>query len=171
MRRLLHKKKGYTLIELLVYVVIFSIVAAVVINGIILSMTSFATARVHRKLASAGLDTLERMTRETREALAVDAAGSTLDVSPGVLSLTVRDDEGDIVTQTWSIVDNALTLTEDSVVLGSVLDEDVAVINFVVREISTARSTAVKIELTLEHTVKVSQTVDFFTTVGLRGSY
>lgn len=167
-----HKQlnKGYNLVEVIVYVAIFAIISIVVINGILISMSSFIAARSNRALANAGFDVMERMSREIRGAISVEPTGTTTGSHPGSLVLHTLDEVGDPATVSFNVVSDIVMLSENGVLSGDLFDDDIKVTNLVFTEITTAQGVAVKVELTLEH-IASAQSEDFYNTVALRGSY
>src|SRR5947207_2763724 len=82
-----HKKSGFSLVEMLVYISILSIVSLLVIHTILSFAKSYRELGVLRVVEHSGMDSMERMTREIRAATSITAANSTLGASPGVLIL------------------------------------------------------------------------------------
>jgi type II secretory pathway pseudopilin PulG len=167
MKTRLQKQKGYTLIEIIVYLAIFTATSILVINSFVLVISSFNMTRINRDILEAGSNVMERISREIRQATAVDIAGSTFGTSPGVLSLT-----------TGSTIDNFM-VSSGSVAFyksGSIVDSlfgtNITVTSLIFRHIVTAEGEAVKIELTLQDTRgAVSKSVNFYNTIIVRGGY
>lgn len=171
MRFFLNKtgNRGYTLIEIIVYIAIFGIVALVVINGIIVSMRTFVAARENRILARTSVDMMERMSREIRAATSIEPLSSTLDMSPGTLGVYTIEDEDTTLIE-FDLDNGSLILSEDSAEIGSLSTDNITVTSLVFREITTTQGTAVRIEMTIESSI-TGKSIDLYNTVGLRGSY
>jgi Tfp pilus assembly protein PilW len=140
--------KGYSLIELLVYVSLFVLISIVIIQSLIFTMKTYANARAYRTLQQNGELVMERITREIRQASAVSTGSSTFGSSPGTLSLSGEDSVGTPYTATVSVSGGSVQLATSSV--GSTLSStEVTVSNLTFWNITTATSSAIKIELTL----------------------
>ena len=59
-------KKGYSLVEILVYLAIFTALSVLVINSFILALASFSASRTNRDLLEGGATAMERMSREIK---------------------------------------------------------------------------------------------------------
>jgi len=158
------------MIETLVYLTIFAIFSVVVVQGVVVSMRSFTTARVHRLLAQSSVDVFERMTREIQSGASVDLNTSIFDINPGILAIqSLQNDVS--TTKTFSVSSSTISLDQDGASLGNLLSDDVDVTNLVFRHGTTAASEFVKIEMTLETNLRDQTSADFYNTIILRGSY
>ncbi len=84
-----HKKEdGYTLVEMVVYVTLLSIISLVITNTLVSFSTSYRTFRALAIVDKSGIDAMERITRDIRGATDVDSANSIFGTSPGVLTLS-----------------------------------------------------------------------------------
>lgn len=166
-----HSRSGFTIVELLVYVFLLALVSLVVINTLITMTRSFAESRSNRDLLDAGTTAMERMSREVRGALSVDTGNSAFDSSPGVLQL---NGSGTVKVIKFSVSGSPaqLQLTEDGTVTGALTNPNVAVTSLIFRNITTAQSSAIKIEMTLQDQRGTNgRTENFYDTVILRGAY
>lgn len=165
-------KKGYSIIEILVYLAIFTAVSILVINSFIVILSSFNTTNMNRKLLESGSVVMERMSREIRQASTVDIVNSTLGSSPGVLQLNSTDGSDNPMVMKFAVVGQALNIYRDGDSLGNLLDQNVSVTSLIFRRISTTNSEAVKIEMTLFYSKgQISKSVNFYDTIILRGGY
>lgn len=164
--------KGFTLIEMVVYVAVLGALAVLAINSLLIMTGTYANLRASRDLNTSATAVLERMTREIRSAYAVDA-GSVLNVHPSDLILDTKDASGNSTTVEFYLdTDNLIKVKEGGVARGPLMASSASVSNFVARSISGANSKAVKIELTMTATRGTKlKTRNFYTTVVLRGSY
>lgn len=92
-------QRAFTLIEILMYVAILTIVGVLVAETILPIITTFGKASTLRSLNDQGTRIIERLTREIRLAHGVDRNASTLEPSPGVLTLrtvVAHDDQTQI---------------------------------------------------------------------------
>jgi Tfp pilus assembly protein PilW len=164
-------KSGFSIIELMVYISVFTFISILVINMFISVSSAFVEIKSNHELARSGSALLEKMTREIKWANTIDAS-STLGTAPSTLILNGTNSSGIARSVTFSVINGKVNFTEDAVDSGSLLTSSVTVDSFLVREITTTTSSAVKIEATLTFTrANSSRTETFYSTVALRGGY
>ncbi len=163
--------KGYTLVEAIIYIAILAILSIVFISLLFTMTQSYTKFRLERDLASSASLGLERLARETRQAKSIDLA-STLGSHPGRLFLNTTDSAGAATTIDFYLLDSTLMVKPGSAMAASTTAARVKVDNLVFRQINTAESSAVKIEMTLSSSRgQISRTAKFYATAVLRGSY
>lgn len=166
-------KKGFTLIEIIIYVGILGIISVFVINTILITSTAFAKSRVKRNLNTQAGEAVERILRETRLASSVNVGSSVLGSNPGklVLNTVVSPSNNTAITREFFLSGSILVLRES----GSAdihLTSEIDVTNLVFRRITTANSEAVRIEMAAENGfAKTESSANFYGTAILRGSY
>lgn len=132
------KSRGFTLIETLLYMVIFALISSIAIASLGGMSKALNSLRSTRGSTDAILVSFERMVREIRSAESVDTAGSTLGSNPGTLTLNTGIkfflSSGRLMVQEG--VAGASALTPSSVSFSSL----------VFRKIKTRSSEGVKIE-------------------------
>lgn len=164
--------KGFSLVEMMIYACILSVLTIVAINAVFSSVRSFAEFRVARDLSSSAASLLERMTREIRVAHGVDWAQSTLGSNPGRLTLLTKDFGGTDTTVEFYEESGALKIKEGGVAMGALTSSGTTITNFVARSFSNSNSTAIKAEIGLSVThAGISKSGNYQTTILLRGSY
>ena len=162
---------GYSIVEIIVYLAIFTALTILVMNSFRVIMTSFNTTNMNRQLLESGSIVIERMSREIRQAQSINIANSSLGSSPGVLQLngvnTVDNAKFAVVGQALNLYKGAtLTLS------GNLLGQNVSITNLIFRRISTINSEAVKVEMTLQYSKGQSiKSENFYDTIVLRGGY
>lgn len=167
-----HSSRGYTLVEMLVYVAILSFLMVVLIGSIVVIINSFTRVRVVRAVAEVGGGALERIVREIRQASAITTAGSAFDSSPGVLQLATTDSNGDDTAIVFALSGNDLTIQEGVNATSTLLGGPVYVSSLIFRQLSTTTASGVKIELSLaDERLPGMSPITFYTTAVLRGSY
>lgn len=160
---------GFTLIEVLIYVAILGIISVAVITASVTIMSSFNKTKVTRNILESGNNSLERMTREVRQAASVDIVNSSLGSHPGVLVLNSTDSVGGPRVVKFVIENGDLNIYQNSVLTGNLLNQNISISNLIFRRISTGEGEALKIEMTLSSNGGVSE--KFYDTVILRGGY
>lgn len=172
MTRSKYFKKGFSLVEMVIYAVILSILTIVTINSTFSIVRSFTEFRVARDLNSSASSLVERVTREIRTAHGIDGAQSTFDASPGRLTLLTKDSGGADTTVEFYVENGILKIKEGGVAMGALISSSTAVTNFVVRSLSNPKSSAIKTELGLTATRGgISKSGNFYSTILLRGGY
>lgn len=166
--------RGFTLIELVVYIALLATVSLVVVNSVLILNRALASFRLERRLTTSAETAMGRIARELR--LAGDVyASSTLGVSPGVLSLVSRESEEDAAMKDVMIytANNSLMLRRATGSPAVLTGDGVAVMSLVFRQINNGTiSKGMKVELTLNASAgSASTTKNYYTTVVLRGSY
>lgn len=165
-------KRGFSLIEAVVYIAMLSAVL-VLFAGIVLAVSgSYAKHAVLRSMDVAGITAMERMTREIRGASSVDAAGSTLGVTPGVLSLNRALPAGGSSKISFQVTGQNIQVKVDNADQGTLLPPEVTVSSLIFRQIDSGKSQAVKIEMSLAGSIgNATSSGSYYSTVILRGSY
>lgn len=162
------RTKGFTLIEVIVYIAVLGIVSIAIISSSMTVNSSFNRTRITRDLLESGNNSMERIVREIRQANSVDIANSTLGSNPGVLVLNGKDSGGSNRIVKFSVLSGALNIYENNTLLDNLLNQNVTISNLIFRRISTGTGEAVKIEMTLTNN---SVSEKFYDTVILRGGY
>lgn len=164
--------KGFSLIEMVIYACVLSVLTIVAVNAVFFSVRSFAEFRVSRDLNSSATSLLERMTREIRAAHGIDGVQSALGSNPGRLTLLTKDSVGDDIIVEFYAENGAFKIKEGGVAMGALTSNGTALTNFVVRSFSNSNSTAIKAEIGLSATrAGVSKSGNYYTTIILRGGY
>ena len=174
-RALLEKSRypirGFSLVEMLFYVVILSFALLIVTETLIILTRSFGSLRATQRIEQEGGFLLERMVREIRDATSVDAS-SSLGTHPGKLVLISTTALGTPKTVEFYLDAGRVHLKEDGVVIGALSSEQTTITNLIFKKITTARSEGVKIEMTVgSGTGRFSRSENLLTTAVLRDSY
>lgn len=166
------KHNGYSVMEIIVYIAIFSFFSITVINSFSAVLGSLSQSRTDRDLLESGSTVMERITREIRQATSVDVVNSTLSSTPGVLQLNSTNSGGSAMIIKFITSSGALNLYQDGALVGNLLGQNISVTSLIFRRITLTNGEAVKVELTLQDTrSKTSRSENFYSTIVLRGSY
>lgn len=164
---LIKKQKGFSLLEMLIYVAILAFLMVTVVATLITMTRSYSILKVSKNLNHAAIVSLERMTREIRGASSVVVGQSTLDASPGRLYLQVGTD-----TTEFYLDAGMLKVNVNGVYQGPLTTADVAINSLIFTLSTTTESEAIKIDLMMESGVNERHKREQFqSTVVLRGSY
>jgi len=160
-------KKGFSIVEIMVYLAIFTALSILVINSFIVVLSSFNTTNMNRKLLESGIVSMERISREIRQAESVDASSTQT-----MLVLNSHDDSGTDMIIKFIEEDGRLDLYKNDILQGNLLGQNLSITDLIFNRITTTVSQAVKIKITLQysggHNIKIE---NFYDTVILRGSY
>jgi len=167
-------KKGFSLIEMIVYVAIVALIFIVVMQTVLIISTSWGNARAKRNVINHGGAALERMIREIRLADSVDVSGSTLGTNPGRLRLnTIVSPSDTSATTREFFLSASTTMMAEGVLPDTELTAGVRVTNLTFYYIDNGDiSEAVRVEMTVEDGVgRFEQSENFYGTAVLRRSY
>src|SRR3989344_3109229 len=140
--------RGYTLLEIVVYVSILAVVAVLVVGSILSIYQAFAKTRVERRLALNGDVALETIIRDVRAAESFDAGISVFGTNPGVLQINIGGPTENLTSS------------------------DVSVTNLIFYATSTDNSKMIRVEFTLEAgSGKFQKTKNFYGSAVMRGAY
>ncbi len=163
------KKSGFSLIEMVIYVSILSVISIFIVNMLISLTSTYRTVVALRSAENSGILAMERMSRDIRASTSINLGQSTLANSPGVLTLITTS--GVISTTTKYYVDQGMLKVDvNGVYLGPLSLFNATVTNLVFRVIDSGVSQAVKVDMTVQGTTgTVTKTKTFHSTVILKG--
>ncbi len=166
-----NKKKGFSIAEILIYITILVFMLTVVINILFTILKSQRSFNASKSVESSALVSMERITREIREAQSINTSSSTLAVHPGLLTLESTDTNGNPRTVKFSLVNNKLNLEENGIGQGALTRLDSKVTRLVFTSIVSTSSRAVRTEITIESGTSTNyRSGKFYSTTILRGS-
>ncbi|MEK7538647.1 MAG: type II secretion system protein [Patescibacteria group bacterium] len=84
-------KKGFTLVETLIYIAFMVIFSGLVVQSLLVLTNGFYTLRAQRALNHSANTAIERILRETRNAYGIDYANSNFHIPPHKLVLLKKD--------------------------------------------------------------------------------
>ncbi|MFA6227347.1 MAG: hypothetical protein WC631_02645 [Candidatus Paceibacterota bacterium] len=171
----LKNNTGFALAEMIVYVAIMTVITAVLVQSIITVVKSNKQSFASNSIKDSAITSLEKMTREIRNAESIDLVNSSLNVTNGILQINSKDSSGNPEIIRFYLQSNILMINASSSIntlFGPLTSNNIKVSNLKFIPIITPVSSAVKIEMTLENNGKdFVKTEDFYSTVILRGSY
>ena len=165
-------KKGFSVLEMVVYVVILSIIFVIVVNTLLVIVRSYSFVKVSIDINSSATISMERMVQEIRRSLSIDDTLTILDSNPGRLVLNSTDSMGTPTTFDFYLDSGSLKLDQGGVLTGSLTKDNATVSNLIFRKITTGESEAIKIEMQIDASSgNTSKSEAFQNTAVLRGSY
>jgi len=168
-----NRKKGFSLVEMMFYIGLLTILLLVVINLVLSAGSTYNNVKVSKNLDSSAVSSMEMMTRIIRGAINVNAARSVLNSDPGDLMLVTLNGSGATTTSEFKLGSGGtLQFYKGGIFQGPLTEAGTSAAHLVFRLATTTNSQAVKIEMTLNGVSgKISQSQKFYSTVVLRGSY
>ncbi len=167
------KQRGFTLIELVVYAALVSVVGGIVLGLMIPMYKAGAEARISRRINTSGALMMERLMRETKDAESIKTASSTFATHPGVfvLNSTNASSTGGTLKFSLSGGRGILTYGDGSSQFLTSSQTEISELKFW-RLVSTT-SEGVRVKLTISDTSAGSTTRvrTFYGSAILRGSY
>ncbi len=167
-----HSQRGFSLLEMLIYISILAVISAVVVGSLIPLARSYRQVVMALAINNSGSAALERMVREVRQATDV-GAGSVLNSSPGTLVLSSLDSTGNPITITFDVSGGAVRITEGAGTPYALTGSGVAVSSLIfTSQTNATTSKLVGIDLTLTSTVgALTRSTRFKAGGTLRNSY
>ncbi len=163
---------GFSLIEMLFYVAIMTIIFLAIVETVVLLASSYNSVKANNAVLSSALFSLDRMVREIRNSNGVNNTGSVFGVNPGSLLLNTTDDSGNPRTVQFYIDSGKLSDKENGVYAGPLTSSGAKVSRLVFYQINSVKSQAIKIEMTIQSgTGTASTSANFYGTATIRNSY
>ena len=165
-----NKKSGYTLVEMVIYMTIMSVVFLLIVNTVLTFTKSYKDIYVLRIVDGSAVDSMERISRDIRGASSVDVPNSTLGSSPGVLTI-VSSNNGISTTTKYYLDSGVLKMDINGAYYGPLTGRGVSVSNLVFTKLDSGISTAIKIDMTAVGSFGTAvKTKNYHTTVLLKYS-
>jgi type II secretory pathway component PulJ len=165
-------RKGFSLIEVVLYVSLFSVISAISMSALFQTIKAFSDLRVSRNINDSSVSVMERLTRDIKSATTIDLANSTFGTSPGRLTLSTVNASGTAMTVEYYVASSSLRIKENGVDKGSLVSAKTQVSALVFYYINTGTTLGVKTELHLTSSRSSVNDIDhFYDTSVMRGSY
>ncbi|MFC1751700.1 PilW family protein [Patescibacteria group bacterium] len=169
-------KKGFSMMEMVVYIAILAIVSILVVSSMLKMMSVYNGYRVSRSINIAGSTAMERITREIRLADNVVSTDSIFETHPGILKLDTIDPVSEVATTIEFFASSTQLMIKEGANPADVLTPPaIELTNLVFREVATStnlNSKAIKVEVELKgERGNYEKTTKFYNTVILRRSY
>jgi Tfp pilus assembly protein PilW len=163
------RHRGVTLVELLVYLAILVFLLLVIFNVVLGMARAYNTLVVVQNIEDSASFSLERMTREIRNAEYVDPASS---LGEGDILLHTTEESGTPRSVRIYVEEGRLVLQENGGDAFPLTRSDTYVEDAVFILLSTPHSEAIRTTLTFSSGAdELDRTKTFYSTIVLRGSY
>lgn len=167
-----NKTRGFSLIEIVVYVSLFSTLSVVVMSSLFSTIKAFNELRISRDINDSSVIIMERLTRDIKSATTIDLTNSTFGATPGRLTLNTRNASGTAMIVEYYVAASQLRVNENGIDIGSLMSVKTKVDGLVFYQINQGSTVGVKTELHLSSSRGAASEVDhFYNTSILRGSY
>lgn len=174
--KLLSSNKGFSLIEMLIYIGIFSLVFVFVLDMVFAASKSYDNFKIMKDLRMNAENLLERIGREIRFANNIDLINSVFSANYGKIYLNTTDETGSPKTLEFFVQSSStphLAMRENGAQVKYLNSSSTEITSLVFREIQTATtSRSIRIELGVKAKKgKFEKTENFYTTAILKNSY
>ncbi len=165
-----NRKSGYSIIELLFYLAIFTVLSIALINTIITMLKAFKISSNNTDMVQS-VNIIQRMSREIRQ------ANGVYSINPTDLVLDTRDDSGSAKQIRFVLSGTDIQLYETTppstvlVLVGNLNPDNIVVSSLDFKLITTAKGSAVRMYYQAKPESSSSAPESFYHTVVLRGDY
>lgn len=152
MQFLPNKRKGFTLVEMIIYLGFFAVLITLAIESTLIMMKAFYSLRLSRDINQSITVSMERMSRELRNAhgVATSSSQSTFNTHPGRLTVLTKTSSGTDTTLEFYVDGaNQLRYKEGGIEKGTLMTKNTVLTNLVFVVDNTLTPKAVKIEMSL----------------------
>lgn len=166
--KLAKNRSGFSLVEVLVYLAILTLVLNVMIGSLVLMAQMQERVVAGKVLDRSANLAIDRITREIKKSEGLDMSGSVFQDPDGVLLLE-QADEGDV--EFYLSGDNSLYMEKDGVTR-RLTHSDVSLESFYIEEVAAGETQAVRVRLFFRAPYS-DGSIDqrFYTTAILKDSY
>jgi type II secretory pathway pseudopilin PulG len=142
-------KSGFTLVEIIIYLAIFVLLSIVIIDALLAVQKTNRNVIVYNGLTTNAVSVLEKITKETREAVSVDVANSVFATSSGVLQLNTLDNSDTAHVIRFYQDSGIVKMDLDGQYFGPLMTNSAITTALIFNLATTSTSTLVKMELDL----------------------
>lgn len=150
MRQTNKANKGFSLLEMLVYIAILVLMLGIIMEITISVVRSHKAIKASKNVENSAMSSLERITREIRQADSVNTLSSIFDSSPGKLVLLGTDAFGNPRTVEFYLDSGSVLLKENGADLGSLSQPEAEVNSLIFHLFSNPLSSGVRVEIEVE---------------------
>lgn len=163
-------KRGLTILEIVIYFGMLSVLTVVVISSIMSLFKSYSVIKLHQDIETSAIQVMDKITRDLRDGDEVAIAQSTFGVPNGSVAVNITTDSVTDVYRYYA-TSSVIKYSKNGVFLGDLTQPSVVVNSFTAYYINGTSTQAVKIELNLQATPRYGTSTlskNFYTTVQLR---
>jgi len=153
-------KKGYSMVELMIYLALLITVSVLVVDNIISLFKNYSIVKSNQEIEYNAINILDKLTRDTRRSKNVILNQSSFEIPQGAVALNTASN-----TIKFYLEDNKIKYMQDGNFVDNLSTKSVTVNNFKIYYISSTSTEAIRVELGLN--IK-SLYKNFYTTIQLR---
>ncbi len=142
--------KGFTIVEMLIYIAILVLILAVIMSVVISMVRSGRIINALRNIETSAIMSTERLARELRQAESVNVGSSIFGSDPGKLVLEGVDSLGNPRTVAFHLSSGTLMLSENGVDTGALSQSNARVSSLIFYPFSSPDATGIRTEITIE---------------------
>lgn len=170
--RFIRNKNGFSLVEMVVYIAILTLMSVYVVNSLTTLTRSYNDLRLAKNVNNSAAVALQRMVYEIRQASTVDSVNSTFGTSPGQLTLNTTDASGNATTAQFFVLNGVLRVKMGGVDQGPITQSNAVVTNLIFKQVQNSISKGIVITLGLQSSFGTKvRSETFYTTAVLRNIY
>lgn len=164
-------QKGFSMVEMVVYVALLAFFMIIAVNGAIIMMSSYAKAGSARLLDSSIELLISKLSREARNSTGINDALSTFNQSPGRISFFVKEGGTSIPVEFYTS-SGVMKIRKGGAELGDVTLPGVSVDSVVFKKIDNVGKQAFRMTIRLiANNGGQTKAETFYYTAVLRGTY
>ncbi|OGD69650.1 hypothetical protein A3I18_01770 [Candidatus Campbellbacteria bacterium RIFCSPLOWO2_02_FULL_35_11] len=166
------RNSGFSMIEVLIYISVLVLVMFIVVNSILMMLSSYTAIKVSQKVNETASGILERISLETKRSNGLALSGNVLNNDAGSINLNVVKDDGSIIEKKFWLDGTDLKMQEFGGEVFVLNIPGVEVERFFVNYVSAGSVNLIKIEMELHSQKKnVNKNEIFYISVVMRESY
>ncbi|MDO8728803.1 MAG: prepilin-type N-terminal cleavage/methylation domain-containing protein [bacterium] len=152
MTKILHNSKvrGFSLVEMLIYIAILVLMLAVIMNVVVSIIRSGRIVKSLKNVENSATVSIERLVRELRQAESINVSLSILNENPGRLLLEGIDDMGTPRTVEFYLFEDRILFKENGIDIGALTQMDAQVSNLTFYRFFGPNSEGIRTEMTIE---------------------
>lgn len=144
------RHKGFSLIEMLVYIAVLILMLAIIIDVVLSVVRSQRIIQSVMSIDNSAILGIERIEREVRQSDSVDIATSILSVNPGKLVLKSTDESGNPRTVEFGLSSGRLMFKENGIEEGALTEARAEVTSLIFRRFASSTIEGIRVEMTIE---------------------
>ncbi len=167
-----HKKRGVSLLETVVYFALLSVLTSVVTTSLISLFKSYSLVKAQQDIETTAIQIFDKISRDIHNANAVVVASSSFGVPQGAVGLSIASTTSSTTeTYMYYVQNGDMKVSRNGTYIGDLSVPPVDVNSFTARYINGTNTQAIKLEMILRASPRYSTTTiskNFYTTVQLR---
>ena len=162
--------RGLSILEIVIYFSMLSVLTVVVTSSLISLFRSYNIIKLQQDIETSAIQIFDKLGRDVRDADSIVVGQSSFGVPEGAIALSIVQDSVTYIYRYYN-ASSTLQVSRNGTYLGNLSQPQILVDSFVVRQISSTSTSAIKVELGLRATPRYGTSTvykNFYTTVQLR---